>query len=187
MIVFAAFKRIYKRTAEEFTVLKKGKIVMAKNYLHIPAVGQLDDKACWAACLKWWYRATKSVTKSQRKLIDKYNYLTDEWGAMGYASMERLIERNHMTKEVFHNASQFTPDALWKHLKKGPVFVAFTETQYAMKHVNVVYDMAGISSVSLYVMEPQAFEKPDLSYAGEHTIKNINQFNQMGSVIVGSL
>lgn len=160
---------------------------MAKNYSHIPAVGQLDDKACWAACLKWWYKAAKSITKSQRKLINKYNYLTDEYGAMGLQSMERVIESNKMTKEVFPSASQFTPDALWKHLKKGPVFVAFTETQYAMKHVNVVYDMAGVTSVSLYVMEPQAYENPDLTYTGEHTVKNFNQFNQMGTVIVGSL
>jgi len=160
---------------------------MDKNYLHIPAIGQLDDKACWAACLKWWYKAAKSIKKSQKKLIAKYNYLTDEYGAMDLQPMERLIELNYMTKEVFQQASTFTPDALWKHLKKGPVFVAFTETQYMMKHVNVIYDMAGISNITVSVMEPQASENADLSYEGEHTIKRLSEFNQFGTVIVGSL
>ena len=160
---------------------------MAKNYLHIPAVGQRDDKACWAACLKWWYKAARNISKSQKKLIDKYNYLTDEYGAMDEQGMERLIELNKMKKHVFTMASLFTPEALWEHLKKGPVFVAFTESQYMMKHVNVIYDMAGISNVTVSVMEPQASENADLTYNGEHTIKRLTEFNQFGMVIVGSL
>lgn len=161
---------------------------MAKNYLHIPAIGQLDNTACWAASLKWWYRATKSVYKSQKQLIGKYNYLTDEFGGMSIQGMERLIELNNMTKQVFRQASQFTPDALWEHLKKGPVFVAFTETAFNMQHVNVVWDLAGVSNVTVKVMEPQATESADkLTYRGEHQIKNFSEFNQLGTVIVGSL
>ncbi len=161
---------------------------MAKNYLHIPAVGQLDDKACWAASLKWWFRATKSVYKSQKQLIGKYNYLTDEFGAMSISGIESLIDLNKMTKQVFWQASQFTPDALWQHLQKGPVFVAFTETAFNMRHVNVIWDLAGVSNVTVKVMEPQAETKADnLTYRGEHQIKKFSEFNQFGTVIVGSL
>lgn len=161
---------------------------MAKNYLHIKAVGQLDNMACWAACLKWWYKAAKSITKSQKKLIAEYNYLTDEYGAMGDQAMEQLISLNKMKKEVFRPASNFTPDALWKHLKKGPVFVAFTETKFQTKHVNVVYDISGpYSAVILSVMEPQARENADLSYQGEHTVKSMSEFNRHGTVIIGAL
>lgn len=160
---------------------------MAKNYLYIPAVGQLDNMACWAACLKWWYKAARSITKSQRKLIDKYNYLTDDYGAMGDDAMERLIELNKMKKRVFQPASRFSGDALWDYLKKGPVFVAFTETQFQSKHVNVIYDIFGTASdPQVWVMEPQAKENPDLSYRGEHAIKPLREFNQMGTVIIGA-
>jgi hypothetical protein len=158
-----------------------------KNYRHISPVGQVDDKACWAACLKWWLKAARSINKSQTGLINKYNHLTDEWGALDYPEMEFIITDNGMTKEVFQSASQFTPDALWRHLSKGPVYVAFTETSYNMKHVNVIYDMVGISNVTVSVMEPQAEELPNLKYKGEHTIKRLSEFNQLGKVIVGSL
>jgi hypothetical protein len=36
-------------------------------------------------------------------------------------------------------------------------------------------------------MEPQASGNPDLTYNGEHTIKRLSEFNQFGTVIVGSL
>jgi len=36
---------------------------MAKNYLHIPAVGQLDAMACWAACLKWWFKINCQIAE----------------------------------------------------------------------------------------------------------------------------
>lgn len=160
---------------------------MAKNYLHIPAEGQLDDKSCWAACMKWWYRAAKSIYKSQKKLIAKYNYLTDEYGAMSDTAMEQFITSNKLTKEVFPQASRFTPERLWKHLSKGPVFVAFTETSTMTKHVNVIYDIVGSNNVTLWVMEPQAAANPDgLTYRGEHMLKKMTEFNQFETVIVGS-
>lgn len=159
-----------------------------KNYAHIPAVGQLDNMACWAACLKWWFKATKSVKKSQKKLIAKYNYLTDEYGAMSNDTMKRLLELNHIKKEVYDPARRFTSEALWQHLKKGPVFVAFTETKFQSKHVNVIFDIAGTAAnPTLSVMEPQAKENPDLTYEGKHMIKSLSEFNQMGTVIIGSL
>ena len=39
------------------------------NYKSIPAIGQFDSMACWAACLTWWLKAVKdgrpSWTQSQ--------------------------------------------------------------------------------------------------------------------------
>lgn len=71
------------------------------KYLKIPAIGQLDMMACWAASLKWWYRAAKHIGKSQRKIIDKYNYLSDEYGAMQIPAIEQIITDNDMYIEVF--------------------------------------------------------------------------------------
>lgn len=160
---------------------------MAKNYLYISAIGQLDNMACWAACLKWWYKAAKSITKSQRKIIDKYNYLTDEYGAMDESGIERLIELNKMKKRVFEQATKFTGNALWEYLKNGPVYVAFTETRYDSRHVNVIYDIFGtVANPQVWVMEPQARENPDLTYEGEHTIKPLSEFNRRGKVIIGA-
>lgn len=159
---------------------------MAKNYLHIPAVGQLDAMACWAACLKWWYKAAKSITKSQTKLIDKYNYLTDEYGAMQPSEIEQIIVDNNMYIEVHDNARDFTPEVVKQRLSYGPLYVAFTETSSHGRHVNVIYGISGTgSSARVSVMEPQARENPDLTWKGEHQIKFLSEFNTYGSVFYG--
>ncbi len=158
------------------------------NYYHIPAEGQLDDKACWAACLKWWLTAAKSINKPQRSIIDEYIHLTDNYGTLQDASMGKFIELNGLKKVVYEKARQFTSDELWKHLQKGPVYIAFTETSKDSKHVNVIHDIAGtVENPTLTVMEPQAKELPDLSYKGEHQIKPLSEFNRKGKVIIGAM
>lgn len=159
---------------------------MAKNYLHIPAVGQLDAMACWAACLKWWFRATKSINKSQRKLIDKYNYLTDEWGAMQPSEIEQIIVDNNMYIEVHDNAQDFTAEVVAQRLSYGPLYVAYTETSSQTKHVNVIYNITGTgSNARVSVMEPQVSENPDLTWRGAHQLKFLSEFNKVGSVHFG--
>ena len=161
---------------------------MANNYYLVPAEGQLDNMACWAACLKWWFRAAKSVKKSQRKLIDKYNFLTDEWGAMTNNAMEQLIALNGMRKQVYYDARYFTVGELNRHLVKGPVYVAFTERSSSGRHVNVIHGVGtSLHDPQVAVMEPQDDELPDLTYRGSHLIKPLSEFNSIGTVIVGSL
>lgn len=159
---------------------------MAKNYLHIPAVGQLDAMACWAACLKWWFKAAKSIAKSQRKLIDKYNYLSDEYGAMQPSEIEQIIVDNNMYIEVHNNAGDFTAEVVRQRLSYGPLYVAFTEFSLGKKHVNVIYGITGSGSgARVSVMEPQVEELPDLTWRGEHQVKFLSEFNKTGSVYFG--
>jgi hypothetical protein len=156
---------------------------MAKNYLHIPAEGQLDITACWAACLKWWFKAVKSINKSQRRLIGKYNYLADDYGAMQPDEIQYIIVDNNMYIETLDRAAQFTADLVRDRLRFGPLYVAFTETSEGGRHVNVIYGIDGSNRVS--VMEPQAHENEDLSFRGEHQLKPLSEFNQIGSVFFG--
>lgn len=161
---------------------------MAKNYLHVPAIGQLDPYACWAACLKWWYKATKTITKSQRKLIDKYNHLSDEFGAMGTDAIEFIIVDNGMYPFTPSRASDLTVSELQKMLGWGPVYIAYTETSSRKKHVNVIYELLGSESLPMVrVMEPQAVQNADWSYKGLHQIKRLSEFNRLDTVYCGTL
>jgi hypothetical protein len=36
-----------------------------KSYKHIPAVKQKDEMACWAACMKWWKKAVRSIQSTE--------------------------------------------------------------------------------------------------------------------------
>jgi Papain-like cysteine protease AvrRpt2 len=159
---------------------------MAKNYLHIPAIGQLDSMACWAACLKWYYKATRSITKSQKNLIGKYNYLTDEYGGMQPAEIEQIIVDNNMYIEVLDNARDFNASVVAQRLTYSPLYVAYTETSTQKKHVNVIYKLIGTgSNARVSVMEPQAVENSDLTWRGAHQVKFLSDFNQFGSVHFG--
>ena len=155
-----------------------------KNYLHIPAIGQLDAMACWAACLKWWFKAAKSITKSQKKLIAKYNYLTDEYGGMQPSEIEQIIIDNNMYIEVHDNARDFTAAVVKDRLRFGPLYVAFTETSTQKKHVNVIHGITE-DGARVTVMEPQVSENADLTWRGEHQVKFLSEFNVHGSVHFG--
>lgn len=159
---------------------------MAKNYLHIPAIGQLDAMACWAACLKWYLIAARSIKKSQRKLIDKYNYLTDEWGAMQPPEIEQIIVDCNMYIEVLNNPRDFTAEVVAQRLNYSPLFVAYTESSSQTRHVNVIYGiMDSGANARVRVMEPQARENPDLTWKGEHQVKFLSDFNKFGTVHFG--
>lgn len=159
---------------------------MAKNYLHIKAVGQLDPFSCWAACLKWWLKATRSIKKSQRSIINKYDHMTDQDGAITYDGVEWLIVDNNMYIENHKRASTFTSSVVRDLLRFGPIFTAYTDTILQMSHVNIIYDIEGSgNSARLSVMEPQAVQKADWSYQGKHEKKPLSQFNQLGEVILG--
>lgn len=157
-----------------------------KNYLHVPPVGQRDAMSCWAACLKWWYKAAKSITKSQKNLIDKYNYLTDEYGGMQPADIEQVIIDNNMYIEVHDRASDFTSEVVKDRLRFGPLYVAFKETSTQKNHVNVIHGITDSgANARVSVMEPQVSENADLTWRGEHQVKFLSEFNVLGSVYFG--
>jgi hypothetical protein len=159
---------------------------MRANYNHLTPIGQLDAMACWAACLKFWYRAARGISKSQRRIIDKYNYLTDDWGAMQIPEIELLIVDCDMYIEVCSKPSDFNAELVRQRLSYGPLYVAYTETSTHKKHVNVIHGISGSGSAArVNVMEPQVTENPDLTWKGAHQIKSLSEFNTHGSVHFG--
>lgn len=168
---------------------------MGKNYMHIPAVGQIDPTLCWAACLSWWLKAAKNRKIDQSVLRDRHYQLWDDDGTMSNQGMTNLIcdSRYNMTFDRYMIASQLTPNALQEHLDYGPVYIAYTETSTQKQHVNVIWFMSGTgNNRDLAVMEPefQAINDgnglPSGRFVGKHMKKNLNQFNQSGSVFIGS-
>lgn len=155
-------------------------------YSHIPAVGQLDSMACWAACLKWYLKATRSVTKSQRSIIDKYIGLTDSWGAMQPDEIVQIIVDNDMYIEVHDRASDFTAQVVAQRLTYSPLYVAYTESSTQTRHVNIIYSLVDSgSNPRVKVMEPQFKENADLTWKGAHQIKPLSEFNRFGTVYFG--
>jgi hypothetical protein len=160
---------------------------MDSYYIYLPAEGQLDPNACWAASLKWWLFAAKTISKTQEDILSSYDCYDD--GSVSEKTIKSVIDDSRwgMTKKVM-TASSLTPSALRKHLDYGPVYIGYTETSTYKKHVNVIYDLDSKNGVTrVAVMEPQAREKADWTYEGEHQIKSLREFNRLGKVYLGSL
>lgn len=160
---------------------------MAKKYRYVDAVGQMNDMACWAACLKWWYRAQKGINASQVKLWDRYKHLRDGLGGMTVAGIEHIIRENGMFLTSYRDATGFTPGEVSRLLAFGPIYTAYTETgREAKRHVNVIY---GITSTDpwaeVLVMEPQAKKGSGDAWKGVHKKRSLSEFNLSESVYVG--
>lgn len=162
---------------------------MAKNYRYVSAIGQINEMACWAACMTWWYKAIHGYTPSQQKLWDRYKHLELPAGGMSDAGMIHMIRENGMLCETYPNASSFTVPVIKERLKYSPVYTAYREAGTGKKHVNVIYGASGESSwAEVRVMEPQAELTGDgVSYKGRHEKKSLSDFNLIGTVFIGSL
>lgn len=143
--------------------------------------------SCWAACLKFWYKAALSISKSQKKLIGKYNHLSDAWGAMGSDAIIEIISDTPMYVESYMPATKFTNDVLLESLQRGPVYVAYTETSTQRRHVNVIHGVVGSGNTTwVYAMEPQFSTDPNtFESKGAHVLKPFSDFNRLGDVYLG--
>lgn len=159
---------------------------MAKKYSHIDPVGQINDMACWAACLKWWQKAVHSITNSQTKIWDRYKHLRDPLGGMPVAGIQQIVRENGMILHTYHNAANFTPKEVSALLTFGPIYTAYTETGKAKRHVNVIY---GITSTEpwadVLVMEPQAKKGKNGGWIGKHRRRSLSDLNMLESVYTG--
>jgi hypothetical protein len=162
---------------------------MATSYKHIPAERQVDEFACWAACIKWWKKAKRSVYRSQTLLIRDYNHLTNDAGEMQPAQMKKVLEGEGFKVEE-PTSMNFTMAKLRAHLEHSPLVVGYV-TDAQTLHVNVIYEIVNEVSGSLErysqvrVMEPQAFNGGD--WRGEHQIKSLGDFTWWGTCMIGSL
>ena len=159
---------------------------MATNYRYISAVGQINDMACWAACLKWWYKAEMSINASQTKLWERYKHLREPLGGMSDSGIEHIINENAMKCLVFQNASDFTHWRANTFLDLGPMYVAYSTTGSLKRHVNVLYDISGDGPwAEVRAMEPQAVEKGDGTWKGEHQKRSLSDYNMQGTIFAG--
>jgi len=163
---------------------------MDNYYLYklFPAEGQVDPSACWAACLRWWMYATKSVLRDQYDILSLYDCNDD--GTISHKVITQIINDPQwgMTAEKPVAAGGFTASKLKKLLEHGPVYVGYTETSTKKKHVNIIYDMETVNGKTrVAVMEPQAVEKEDFTYEGAHQMKSLREFSIFGMVYAGSL
>ncbi len=162
---------------------------MANSYKHIPAVKQQDEYACWAACMKWWQKAVKSVNKSQQSFLDNYVNLTTDEGGMSIDGMRTFIRQEGLNVDE-QTSMDFTIAELKDHLAHSPLFIAFVESSGKL-HVNVIYELVmEISGNSerysqVRVMEPQAFVGK--GWKGKHEIKTFGHYTWWGSCMIGSL
>ena len=50
------------------------------NYRNVRPVGQMDEMACWAACLAWWLKALGNRPRwSQEDILVKFVDMTDAY------------------------------------------------------------------------------------------------------------
>ena len=159
---------------------------MASKYRYMSAVGQINDMACWAASLKWWYKAVMSITPSQTKLWDRYKGMRDAYGGMPDAAIQHIIGENAMVTVPYTSATSFTAAEVQTLLYFGPIFTAYTESGTHKKHVNVIYELIGSGEwAEVRAMEPQAEKGSGSAWIGKHQRKSLSDFNMLGTVYAG--
>jgi hypothetical protein len=122
------------------------------NYKSVPAIGQNDSMACWAACLAWWLKAVKDGRPSwtQNQVIVEYSKHTDEDGGF---DPQKLIDvfkndtRLKISAGVF-KTSQYRGRGL--PLGDKPVLIAYNHPK-AGTHMNVLF---GQVQREVIAMEP---------------------------------
>ena len=147
-------------------------------YRTVPAIGQLHDNSCWAACLAWFLKAQPGGRPSwtQARAIQEYERATDsDTGALrdeavlkGWRSDTRL----KMATMLFE-----TPDPELADLPLGtrPVCIAFRHlTGFA--HMNVIWRAEDTGYIQC--MEPfWPFPGTDGKRTGRFVKRTFEHFN----------
>lgn len=143
--------------------------------------------ACWAASLKWWYKADLSITPSQNALWKRYKNLRDNKGGMTESGIEYIMGENAMKSFVYHNPADFNATRVASLLETGPIYVAFTEPgPDQKKHVNVIYELIGDGPwAEVMAMEPQAIDNGDGTWSGRHQRRSLSDYNSVGKTFAG--
>lgn len=159
---------------------------MGSKYRNLDAIGQINDMACWAASLTWWYQAAMSIFPSQQKLWDHYQHLREPLGGMPDSGVKQIIRENAMMLIEYPTSSGMGIDELKWMLGYGPVYLAYTESSSHKRHVNVIYEAKGDENYAeVRAMEPQAHDKGNGTWRGAHQKKPLSDFNMLGSIWAG--
>jgi len=161
---------------------------MPANFSHLSPVRQFDDYSCWAASLKFWYKAAHNKYKSQTGLLDKFNHLSDDDGSMGELGLIHIMGACNMYPSLADPASQFSGEEVRNILANyGPILVAYKSSSSRFKHVVVLHgiDEAGAMPY-VHVMDPGAhFDQGTQKYVGRHVYKKLSEYNWFDKVIYG--
>ncbi|MBX3500086.1 MAG: hypothetical protein KF889_11620 [Alphaproteobacteria bacterium] len=122
------------------------------NYKSVPAIGQFDRMACWAACLAWWLKAVKDGRPSwtQSQVISEYDKHTEADGGFNPQTLIDVFKNDSRLKisaGVF-KTSQYRGRGL--PLGDKPVMIAYNHPQ-AGTHMNVLF---GQVNRDVIAMEP---------------------------------
>src|SRR5206468_11661412 len=97
-------------------------IRMRPNYKDAPPEGQLDETACWAACLAWWLRQLPDrPNPTQREFLNKLG--VGLWnkadGTINPAGLEQLVAKNGYRMKT----ARVQPGQLRDHLRYWPLIL----------------------------------------------------------------
>lgn len=117
-------------------------IRMRPDYRHTKPEGQLDETACWAACLAWWLRVLPDrPSVEQSVFINKLG--VGLWnkvdGTIKPAGLEHLVTKNGYRMKT----ARIQPSQLKDYLGYWPLILGFTASG-GFGHMNVLcgYDSA---------------------------------------------
>ena len=134
---------------------------MAKDYLSISPVEQLDPTSCWAAALQWWARAIGGrVVERQVDLLKIYLRYWDSnnpdtnpnYGTISRAGLISVIEDSRwgMAASAMPGG-ELTTVLLNQKMRLGPVILGYYDPAVSGNHVVVAY---GASATHVAVMNP---------------------------------
>lgn len=111
-------------------------IRMRPNYKDAPPEGQLDETACWAACLAWWLRQLPDRPNvAQQDFLNKLG--VGLWnksdGTINPAGLEQLVAKNGYRMKT----GRVQPGQLRDYLRYWPLILGFTSSG-GFGHMNVL-------------------------------------------------
>lgn len=121
------------------------------NYSGVPAEGQIDATACWAACFTWWLKALPDRPQlSQMTLLGQAAGIWGAGGTMSLSAIKSLYERQNAKI----SCDIVAPSAFNQYIvpSKFPQIVGFQAGPIG-GHVNVIHAIDSASS-TVTAMEP---------------------------------
>lgn len=168
---------------------------MAGKYASIPAVGQMDPTACWAACLSWWLKAVQNTIKSQQEIFSLFvgqgeKQICSSDGQIYPEILREKLGKNYpLFKMLTHDV---IPAKLADWLEQGDaVMIGFT-TSGGTGHMNVIYDFDPKAS-TVQAMEPwfpdlkttrsggAIFLDDGAKFTGTHASRNLKYYTPLTS------
>lgn len=135
---------------------------MRPDYRHMQPEGQLDETACWAACLAFWLRVLPDrPSVSQQQLLKLGSGMWNYDGTMNPSAIERLVvKQGYRMKCMKIQQSQ-----LIDYMGHWPLLLGFTASG-GFAHMNVLVGYS-MGSDTVDPMEPMY---PDPIFDSDYTV-----------------